>query len=122
MGLLDRGMAFLNAATKTAGAVAVVYVRGGTLYAVDAVLGERRDETTQPTPPGRTDWREIDFLVTVADLTAAGVGTPAIGDQLRLTLGGAARTFELMRREGEADWRYTDASRTCYRLHCKQVG
>jgi hypothetical protein len=45
-------------------------------------------------------------------------GTPARGDQV--TEAGVG-TFELAAPGGEPHWRYSDQTRTLYRVHCKRV-
>jgi hypothetical protein len=68
-------------------------------------------------------WGERDYLVPAADLVLNGRATePARGDRVTETVGGVALVFEVMALPGEPEWRYADANRSVYRLHCKRVG
>lgn len=68
----------------------------------------------------RVEWGDRDYLVTVAAFEEAfGVGTkPAKGDRI---VEAGTGTFELQTPTGEPVWRYSDQTRTVFRLHCKRV-
>lgn len=124
MGLLARGTAFLNRSLAAAGGVAVSYARkGGPTATLTAVPGDPRAESEQTTPPARLSWTERDYLIEVADWIAAGLtGVPAEGDRITETINGAARVYEVMRRDTEPAWRYSDAAQSVFRVHTKPRG
>jgi len=56
----------------------------------------------------------MDFIVTVADMTAE----PARGDQIVFD----GRTYEVCALGEDDGWRFTDASRLAYRIHTRDLG
>lgn len=67
----------------------------------------------------RIEFGERDYLIPVDDLT---YGEPELGDRVTQTLNGESVVFEVATpTTGEPCWRYADAGRTFYRLHCKRV-
>jgi hypothetical protein len=79
----------------------------------------------QPAEPGGAAavWGDRDYLIAVADLAAAGfAGLPATGDRIAETIAGAVVVFEVMVPEtSEPESRYSDATRTVFRVHTKRV-
>jgi hypothetical protein len=67
-------------------------------------------------------WGERDYLIPVASLViAGGPTTPKRGDRVTETIDGAPVTFELQTPPGEPEWRFSDQTRTVYRVHVKRV-
>lgn len=129
--LAAAGAAFLNATLKAAAGVSVVYRPKDPAFtdgvAVTAVTGqEARDLATRPAGSAvRVNNRERDYLIVLADLTAASAGAftlPAEGDRITETIDGREVTFEVSKRDGEPCWRWSDRERTRLRVHTKQVG
>jgi hypothetical protein len=61
-----------------------------------------------------------DYLIRAENLP---FGTPRDGDRITETVDGAELTFDVQRPfTGEPAWRWSDAQRTVYRIHCKRVG
>lgn len=68
----------------------------------------------------RIEFGDRDYLIPVANLTA--LGEPTTGDRISETIGSTVCTFEVMTPDtGEPSWRYSDQTRTVYRVHTKQV-
>lgn len=123
MTLIDRGQAALNARMKAAAGRTVTYTRGVSSASVTAWVGRTDQPAAQDQYGARQEWADRDYLLAVADLTAAGFGSPQAGDRITETIAGTAVTFELVVPAGANDqaWRYSDQTRTVYRLHTKQV-
>lgn len=123
MGILADGMLWLSTTLSGGDGVAVLYTpRGGAAVALTAVPGERRDEAEPTQAPGRLERAERDYLIALADWTAAGLtGTPATGDRVVETINGVGVTFEAAPTGVEPSWRYSDPGRTAFRVHCKPV-
>lgn len=124
MNLHQRGQALLNRTTRSqAGTgVPVLYARGEAAAAITATpTREQPDETLAPTQHTRSDDRQRDYLIVLADLASAGFGLPAEGDRITETLAGEPVTFEVMPREREPAWRWADAERTRVRVHTRRV-
>ncbi len=123
MSLFTRGQALLNrllAEQSPVGSAGVTYTRvGGFAATLPAWVG-RTLFALDSGSAARVEWGERDYLVSVAAFEAAfGPGTlPARGD--RITEEGAG-IFELQTPTGEAAWRYSDQTRTLFRLHCQRV-
>lgn len=121
MGLRSRGRAALIRRQKVAAGVEVTYVRGAVqIEGLTAWVGRTRFAQSAPLPGGASlIWGDRDYLIAVGDLT---LGEPAEGDRIEETIEGVACVFECMVPDtGEPAWRYSDSSRTLYRLHMKQV-
>ena len=122
-GLIDRGQAALVRRQKQAFGRAVTYTRGAASAGVTAWLG-RTLFSRQPTEPGGAAavWGDRDYLVAVADLAASGfAGLPATGDRITEVIAGTPMTFEAMVDTHEPEARYSDATRTVFRIHTKRV-
>lgn len=123
MGLMQRGAEALIRRMKASAGVSVTYRRGGASAALTPWVG-RTQFAREPTEPGGAAvvWGDRDYLLAVADLTAAGFGLPQIGDRLTETIAGTEMTFEVVTPDtGEPEWRYSDQTRLIYRLHVKRV-
>lgn len=120
MGLLDRGMAMLNRRLGQAAGTAVTYTRGATVVPLDDALVGRTAFVSNQQNAARVEWGDRDYLIPVASLVA--LGEPADGDRIGETVNGTALVFEVMTPStGEPAWRYSDATRTVFRVHTKQV-
>lgn len=118
--LAERGAAALIRRAKQTNGVAVTYTRGATAVPLTAVRG--LTTATSQELPGRVEVSDRDYLLAVADLVAAGLFPPAIGDRVAEAINGAAKTFEAMTPEtGEPVWRYCNELRGAVRLHTKAV-
>lgn len=129
MSLMDRASAALNARMKAAAGRSVKYTpKGGVAVPITAWLGNTLF-ARNPTEEGpAVTWGEIDYLITVADFIAAGLSEPQIGDRIcdsfavADAFGSKSVIFELMPPDvGEPAWRFSDQTRTRYRLHMKRV-
>lgn len=120
MGLLDDGITLLNRLEESAAGVSVTYIRGAQTLDITAVVGRTAFAQTAPSPGGASlIIGDRDYLIDVADLTW---GEPAEGDRIEQTVNEVDCVFELMRPDtGEPAWRFSDPTRTKYRLHMKQV-
>jgi len=118
MGLMSRGMDFLNRTLKAAAGVEVAYTRGDQSITLTATVGRtvfRRNEQGG----AAIEFGERDYIIVAADLT---FGEPAEGDRITEVIGGASKTFEVVPPFGEPAWRWSDPSRTAYRVHVKEIG
>ena len=120
----DRGQAALIRRQKAARGVTVTYTRGTTAVSVVAWDG-RTLFARQPAEPGGAAavWGDRDYLIAVADLAAAGVaGMPTTGDRITETIAGVPVVFEAMVPDtNEPEARFSDQTRTVYRVHTKRV-
>lgn len=116
------GMDWLNETLKANCPVEATYTRGGETIAIVVRLGRTIFASNRQGGP-RIEFGEIDFLIDAADLVLNESRTqPAEGDRIALTLRSIAYTFEILPVGGEPAWRWSDEYRTCYRVHCKEVG
>ena len=121
MGLMASGTAFLNRSVKATHGVTVVYSRGAVSATLTAVVG--RTVFSRNTPNGAAvEIGERDYLINVADLVLSGSAVePVKGDRITEVINGISLVFEIVPPLGEPAWRYSDPSRTKYRLHMKKV-
>lgn len=123
MGLMSRGMNWLAAKVQAAGGRAVTYTRGVTSVTVTATPAEILEERPATDEPTRAESRRRDYLIAVADLAAAGVsGEPRTGDRITEVINGEAKVFDVLPRDDERSWRYSDVERTTYRIHTRPQG
>lgn len=116
------GMDWLNETLKANCPVEATYTRGGVSIAIVVRLGRTIFASNRQCGV-RIEFGEIDFLIDAADLVISGAATkPAEGDRIAITLRGSAYTFEILPISGEPAWRWSDEYRTCFRVHCKEVG
>jgi len=122
MGLMERGAAALNRRMEAAAGRTVTYTQDATPQTITAWLGNTLF-ARNPTEQGpAVTWGEIDYLIPVANLAAVGFTEPKIGDRIADSFAGIAVLFELMPPDaGEPAWRFSDYTRTRYRLHLKRV-
>ena len=124
--LIDRGQAALNRRMKQAAGRTVSYVRGATTLILTAWLG-RTLFAREPMEPGGAAavWGDRDYLIAVADLAdiaPPAIGIPAKGDRITETINGVPVTFEVSTPDtGEPCQRFSDQTRTVYRIHTKRV-
>jgi len=124
--LFSRGTDFLDRSLKQVGQVQITYSRGVQSAVIAACVG--RTAFAQAAPAGTSGpapaiiWGDRDYLVLAADLVLGGSAVePQRGDRITETIAGTARTFEVLAPPGEPAWRYSDAGRTTYRIHAKEV-
>lgn len=90
---------------------------------VSIVEGRERDVTRDGARAAA--WQAVgwdrDVLIPVADLAAADFAEPLNGDRIVVTVEGKTETLEAFPPEGERAWRYTDGTRSIYRIHCRLV-
>lgn len=97
---------------------AATYRRGASSASVTAILtlpastGEPADFGVA----GGLDLNELDAVIAAADLAAIGDGVPELGDYLDTTVAGESVRFKVVRRSGEAVFRYSDPLRTLVRV------
>lgn len=100
----------------------VLYARGDASAALTVTpYREQPDETLAPTENTRSDDRQRDYAIVLADLASAGFGIPAEGDRITETLAGEQVTFEVGPREREPAWRWADAERTRVVVHTRRA-
>ena len=117
MGLLSRGQAMLNRQVKVAGGVEITYTRQGRSIPLTAIIG-RTAFASNLDGGARVQWGDRDYLIEVADLT---FGEPKLGDRITETIDDVEVVFEVMTPStGEPAWRYSDQTRTLWRLHVKR--
>lgn len=119
MSLISRGQSYLNRALGTAAGVSVTYARGAQSVTLTAWVGRT---VFGQLPSGQTGgsvvFGDADFLIPVSALVLAAVAVqPSRGD--RVTWAGLV--YEIVAPGGDPPWRYSDQTRTVYRIHCKRV-
>lgn len=120
MTLAQRGMAFLERVLPVThgvtGGVTYARLNATALSAVPAVFGRTLFNLQDRTSGGKIIWGERDYIIAVSEL--ATVGTPKQGD--RISHGG--EVFEVTSPDvNEPHWRYSDNTRTMYRIHTRKV-
>lgn len=86
---------------------------------ITVISGRERDVVRDPARAAawsQQGW-DRDVLIPVAELTAAGIAEPVAGDRVRI----GTLVLEAFEPDGERAWRYSDATRTMYRIHCRAV-
>lgn len=122
MSLRSRGRDALTRRMIQTDGVSVTYTRGAESATITVWTGNTLFARALDEPGASVLWGERDYLIPVASLVIGGTATtPAKGDRITETIGGAAVTFELQTPTGEPAWRYSDADRSRYRIHCKKV-
>lgn len=120
--LMDRGMDFLNRSLQAAGGVTVTYARGVTTARVPVVVG-RTVFARNGVSGAAIEFGERDYIIAREDLVLGGVAVePREGDRLTEVIGGLTVVFEVVPPLGEPAWRWSDPTRTAYRIHVKEVG
>ena len=123
MGLLSRAQAWLNDTLAADAGSSLSYTRaGGATVALTCRAG-RSQFSADDRAPKRVEWAERDYLIEVADFAAAFGSSvkPSNGDRIAETINGVACVFEVKPPSGETGWRFSDNTRTVYRVHTKRV-
>jgi hypothetical protein len=111
---------------QAAAGVSVSYARaaGGAAISLTPWVG-RSGFTAEVEGGAYVQWGDRDYLIQRSDLTVSGSEVePALGDRLTETINGVSHVFEVQTpKSGEpvAGWRWSDQSRSVYRLHVKRV-
>lgn len=122
--LIQRAQASLVRILQESAGVSVTYTLvSGEQATLTAWVGRTAFSRTASEPGPATIIGERDYLIAVADLVVGGQAVqPAKGHRITETIAGADVTFEVVPPEAdEPAWRYSDQTRTVYRLHCKRV-
>jgi hypothetical protein len=126
-GLMMRGQLALIARQKAAFGRTVTLTRGSSSWSFAAWPGKTLFARNQEEPGASVVHGEADYLFAAADLVAAGMPwPPARGDRLTDPtvldpLTGQPVVYEFSTPTGEPEWRYSDATRTVIRAHCKRA-
>lgn len=121
-------MSFLDAVAaaqqvaRTVSGGEVTYARGNLTVTLTAGRGRSSFDVVQGDVLTRIESR--DFLVAAADLQLAGVvqTLPERGDTITETdADGTELKYELLERQGEPVWRYSDEYRLQIRIHTKLI-
>ncbi len=122
--LRSRAQAFLNRTLSVSDGVSVAYSREGLSVTLTAWIGRTvfRQDMANGTG-GQVVFGDRDYLFPVASLVLDGVAVePRQGDRITQTVGGLARTFEVLTPEtGDPAARYSDPQKTVWRVHTKEV-
>lgn len=125
--LIARGQAALVRRMKATDGRAVTYSRAGQDKTLTAWPGNTLFARSTDEPGASVVWGEADYLFAVADWAAAGLGgLPRAGDRVTDPTvldpaNGRPVVFELATPTGEPVVRYSDPTRTVFRVHCKRV-
>lgn len=126
MTLAARGQSMANRLGQTAAGVTVTYERSG-VFSVSLTAEPAEEQVTAATvgttlKPRRED-AERDYLLLAADLLDGNDDAflPKRGDRVSETLNGATVVFEVVPRDGEPAWRWSDRQRTKVRVHTRRV-
>lgn len=121
MGLLDRGQAALNRRQKQAAGRVVTYSRGTEAVTLTAWIGSTAYTRTTDDPGASVVWSDRDYLFAAADLRIGGRQvTPEKDDRITEVVDGAEVVFEVSTAPGEPPYRFSDQTRTTYRVHTKR--
>lgn len=111
-------MASLLTSLKASAGVTVTYTQGATSGTLTAVVTQDRLRISDGAGGSFLLHTDASFLVGVDDLAGVGVDEPAEGD----TVAHGGDTYEVMPLPGgESAWRYTDSTRTIWRIHTKRI-
>jgi len=123
MNFFQEGQAYLNEAMQVAAGVTVTYTQGDIVAELAAELGRTAFRQQSPSPGGAgLIWGDRDYLITVADFAAVGIAEPLDRGRIVEVIDGQECVFSVMRPDtGEPAVRYSDNTRTKWRIHCKQV-
>jgi hypothetical protein len=121
--LLTTSVAVLNSCLKSVGGVGVTYRRGND--SIDSLIAVpvrvRHDEL--PIEPANITAREQDFIVAADDLTIGGAHIlPKRGDSMDwVDSRGVKRTFRVVPRLGDREYRFSDQTRLMIRVYTTEV-
>lgn len=118
----DSAVAGMAKAVRRSRGVPITYCRGGDALALTAVPAE--DRYLADDGHGLLQQQFVrDYLVLAADLDFGGGPTePRQGDQIKETIDGQVKVYEVVALGGEPHWRYSDSGHTVVRIHTKLVG
>lgn len=118
MGMLQNGLAWLEAQRKNHLTVPVIYRRGGNSAEALATVGKTVFKVTDDY--GRFQYIESrDYLISAADLVLNDAKIlPEPGDEIVED----GFVYEVMAPNGEPEWRYSDGCRRTLRIHTKLIG
>lgn len=115
---MRQAMLRLGERMKSRVGVSITVTRGGTTSAPLTAWVDRTVFVSNQQNQARVEFGERDYLIMVADYPHA---EPDEGDRINETIEGLPLSFRLMAPNNEPPWRYSDAQRTTYRVHCKRV-
>lgn len=121
--MLTDGVAWQRSQLGENAAETVTYSRNGvgSVTLPDAIVGQVTFRTGDSTK-SRLEWSDCDLIVSVASLVLGGTAVePKKNDRFTRTINGGSVEFEVLAPVGEQPWRYTDSTRTHYRIHGKKV-
>lgn len=123
MGLMQRGMAMLNRVMGQTAGVAITYARALESVAITVESGGAwvglSDDRSVRNEGTRVEFSDRDYLVTVEAI--AELGEPQEGDRITETINGVVCLFEVRPTDVGPAWEWSNAERTRYRIHTKQV-
>ena len=116
--LLGNAMRWLEAQRRKHLTVPVIYRRGDLSVELPATIGRTVFKVSDDY--GRFQYIESrDYLLTAADLVLDGITVlPEKGDEIIES----GQIYEVMAPNSEPEWRYSDSSRQCLRIHTKLTG
>ena len=116
--LLGNAMRWLEAQRRKYLTVPVIYRRGDQVLELPATIGRTVFKVSDDY--GRFQYIESrDYLVSAVDLILDGVITLPEKDDEIIESG---QIYEVMAPNSEPEWRYSDSSRQCLRIHTKLTG
>ena len=116
--LLGNAMRWLEAQRRKYLTVPVIYRRGDLSVELPATIGKTVFKVSGDY--GRFQYIESrDYLVSTVDLLLNGETTlPEKGDEIIES----GQIYEVLAPNSEPEWRYSDSSRQCLRIHTKHTG
>lgn len=122
MRLLASGQAFLNSRLGTAAGIECVYTRGVNSVTLTVWLGSTDVGMDQVGLAARVESGTPDVLIPVSGLILAGEATePKTNDRLQLTINGTLTDLEVLPVGDGPAWRFSDNTRTRFRVHTREV-
>lgn len=121
MNVLAEAVAGLQEALEAADGKSITYHRGASSLPLVAVVGRTLFEEIDESGIVR-QVESRDFLVLRERLVMNGEPTlPARGDQIRELVAGRAFVYEVLSRNGEPQYRFSDGHRVRLRIHTKLI-
>jgi len=116
--LLGNAMRWLEAQRRKYLTVPAIYRRGDLSVELPATIGRTVFKVSDDY--GRFQYIESrDYLVNSADLVLSGITVlPKKGDEIIES----GQIYEVLAPNSEPEWRYSDSSRQCLRIHTKHTG
>lgn len=117
------GQEWLNEQMAEVAGVEVTYTQGDTTALLDAEYGRTAFRQQPPGPGGASlIWGDRDYFIAAAAFAAAGIAKPLESDLIVEVIDGQECVFKVMPTDtGEPAVRYSDNTRTKWRIHTKQV-